>query len=116
KLHLVLIFHAHVFQQPDYGGKLNRERNCMNFTIVLLNDFNFPGKEQSEGFLPGDDPEWLVRRIQKQGRMHTKPYLSNSSSLCQAVQLKDVTGKRVAPWGTPEKHGVLHCRFQRRGG
>jgi hypothetical protein len=63
ELYFVLILHADIFQKPDDRRQFDGKRDGMNFAVVFLNDLDLARKEQSEGFLPGDDPEWFVRRV-----------------------------------------------------
>jgi hypothetical protein len=63
KFHLVLVLHPHILQKANDRRKLDRKRDGMNFAIMLFDDFNFAGEKQGEGFLPGYDPEWFVRRV-----------------------------------------------------
>src|SRR5215831_3494645 len=65
KFHTIVILDPNVLKQPDNGRKFDCKRNGVNLLVVLLNDFHFPGEQQRQRFLPGNDPQRLVGSVQE---------------------------------------------------
>ena len=72
KLDAVQVPHTDVFEEANDRRQLDGERDGMDLLIVFVNDFDFPGEQQSQRFFPGNDAKRLVRSIQKKRRVHPK--------------------------------------------
>jgi hypothetical protein len=58
------------FQETHDGGKLYGNRDRVDLSVVNLEDFNFTLPEERNRFLPMDDPQGFVRRVEQKGHFH----------------------------------------------
>ena len=77
KLDAVQVPHTDVFEKANDRRQLDRERDGMNLLIVFVNDFDFPGEQQSQCFFPGNNAKRLVRSVQQKRRVHPKSDFSD---------------------------------------
>jgi hypothetical protein len=64
------ILEADQFEEPHDGGKPDGDRNSVNLSVVDLKDFNFALPKERDRFLPIDNPQGFVRRVEEKGHLH----------------------------------------------
>ena len=113
------VLQLHQPQQAHHRGKLDRQRNPMDFPIVDLQDFDFSLPEERDRFLPMHNPEGFIRRVEQEGHFHRRtsspigpPGQSRSLSeghsypllfLCHKVALKSSKRPSDATYGRPSE-------------
>jgi hypothetical protein len=69
----VAVFQPDQLKQPHDRRELDREGNAVNLTVVDFEHFNFALPEERDRFLPMDDPEGFIGRIQEKSHFHAIP-------------------------------------------
>jgi hypothetical protein len=66
----VAVFQSHELEQPHHGGKLKRDGDTVDFTIIHLEDFDLTLPKERDGLLPMEHPKRLVRGVEEQRHFH----------------------------------------------
>src|SRR5262245_47475171 len=65
-------FHSDVTEQAQHRGELHPYRYAADLPVVDGDDFDLALEQERDGFLPGDDPQRLVGRIEDKCLLHSR--------------------------------------------
>src|SRR5579872_3755099 len=70
-------------QQPDDRRQLDRERDGMDFAVVLAYNLDLALEQERQRLLPVDNLQRLVRRVQEKRLFHSLSDCARPLTLCQ---------------------------------
>src|SRR5689334_24148081 len=67
----VAVLQPDQLEKPHDSRQLERDRHSVDLSVVDLEDFNLALPQESDRFLPMNDTQGFVRRVEQEGHFHS---------------------------------------------